>query len=442
MDFMKCFRHNGVKPNSIKPLKIICHMGIYEYTRMPFGIKNAPAHFKRMMDTIFQEEILEGWMVVYNDDIIIYSETWEDHVQSIDRVLSKCTPINLKISLRKCNFGQQELLALGHKVSGLSLAIDQNKVAAVLQKPVPKSIKEMQSFLGFASYYRNHIKNFAHITSSLYKLCSKDVVFEITKERRDAYERIKHELTNAPVLILPDFELPFKLYIDAACSQGLGAALHQRQIVDGEPREGVICYISRQLKDSEARYGATQTECLCLVWALEKLHYYLEGAVFEVYTDCTALKSLQNIKTTNRHMLRWQIAIQEYRGNMNIIYKGGKSHTNADGLSRWPLDNVKSNLAYDSEVEAKIPIHFMEIDRRKNFRFSEWAPEHVTLDSENIASEGTETPILGISSSELHNEFFSAVLKSYAKHKQCGILLQLLQQKYRSPELESQLEEP
>ncbi|MBW0592360.1 hypothetical protein O181_132075 [Austropuccinia psidii MF-1] len=162
----------------------------------------------------------------------------------------------------------------------------------------------MQSFLGFASYYRNHIKKFAHITSSLYKLCSKEVVFEITKERRDAYERIKYELTNAPVLIFPDIELPFKSYIDAECSQGLGEALHQRQIVDGEPREGIICYISRQMKDSESRYGATQTEFLCLVWALEKLHYYLEGPVFEVYTDCTALKSLLNMKTTNRHMLR------------------------------------------------------------------------------------------------------------------------------------------
>ncbi|MBW0514338.1 hypothetical protein O181_054053 [Austropuccinia psidii MF-1] len=177
----------------------------------------------------------------------------------------------------------------------------------------------MQYFLGFSTYYRNHIKNFAHITSSLYKLCSKDVFFEITKERRDAYERIKHELTNAPMLILPDFELPFKLYIDSASSQVLGEALHQRQIVDGEPREGVIFYISRKLKDSEARYEATQTECLCLVWALEKFHYYLEGAVFEVYTDCTALKSLLKMKTTNRHILRCQIAIQEYRGNMTII---------------------------------------------------------------------------------------------------------------------------
>ncbi|MBW0501350.1 hypothetical protein O181_041065 [Austropuccinia psidii MF-1] len=230
-------------------------MGIYEYTRMPFGIRNAPSKFQRMMDTILQDEILEGWMVVYIDDIIIYSETWEDHVQYIDRVLSKFTPINLKISLKKCNFGQQELLALGNKVSGLGLEFDQNKVAAVLQKPVPRNIKEMKSFVGFASYYRKPIKHFAHITSSLYNFCSKDVVFEITKERRDAYERIKHELKNVRVLLFPDVELPFKLYIDSTCSQGSVAALHQRQIVDGEPREGVLFYISRQLKESEARYG-------------------------------------------------------------------------------------------------------------------------------------------------------------------------------------------
>ncbi|MBW0541027.1 hypothetical protein O181_080742 [Austropuccinia psidii MF-1] len=219
-------------------------------------------------------------------------------------MLSKCTPINLKISPKKCNFGQQELLALGHKVSGLSLEIEKSQVAAVLQNPVPRNIKEMQYFLGFASYYRNHIKMCAHITSSLYKLCSKDVAFEITRERRDAYERIKYELTNAPVLMLPDFELPFKLYLDAACSQCLGAALHQRQILDSESREGVICYISGQLKDSEARYGATQKECLFFVWGLEKLHYYLKGAVFEVYTDCIALSSLLNMQTANRHMLR------------------------------------------------------------------------------------------------------------------------------------------
>ncbi|MBW0555734.1 hypothetical protein O181_095449, partial [Austropuccinia psidii MF-1] len=97
MDCMKGFHQNGVKPSSMKLLRIICHMGMYEYTRMPFGIKNAPAHFQRMMETLFQEEILEGWMVIHIDDIIIYSDTWQDHVQYIDRVLSKCTPINIKI---------------------------------------------------------------------------------------------------------------------------------------------------------------------------------------------------------------------------------------------------------------------------------------------------------------------------------------------------------
>ncbi|MBW0533847.1 hypothetical protein O181_073562 [Austropuccinia psidii MF-1] len=126
-------------------------------------------------------------------------------MQYIDRVLSKCTPINLKISLKRCNFCQQELLELGQKVSGLSLAIHQNEVDAILLKPVTKNIKEMKSFQAFVSYYRCHIRNFAHTISILCKLCSKDVVFEITKERGDAYERIKHELRTAPVLILPEF---------------------------------------------------------------------------------------------------------------------------------------------------------------------------------------------------------------------------------------------
>ncbi|MBW0482513.1 hypothetical protein O181_022228 [Austropuccinia psidii MF-1] len=226
--------------------------------------------------------------------------------------------------------------------------------------------------------------------SSQYNLCSKDVVFELTKARGDAYPRIKHELTNAPLLILPGFELPFKLYIYAACIQGLGEALHQRQVVDGEPSEGVICCISRQLKDSEARYGETQTEFLCQYWALGKLHYYLEGSVFEVYTDLTALKSLLKMNTTNRHMFRWQIAIQEYIGSTTIIYKEGKSHTTSDGLSRCPFDNFKSNPAYDPEVAAKIPIHLMEIDRKKNFRFSDWGPEISTPDSEYTESEGND----------------------------------------------------
>ncbi|MBW0479937.1 hypothetical protein O181_019652 [Austropuccinia psidii MF-1] len=127
---------------------------------------------------------------------------------------------------------------------------------------------------------------------------------------------------------------------------------------------------------------------------------------------------------------------------MTIIYKENKSQTNADGLSRWPLDNVTRNQGYDLEVAAKIPINFLEIDRKNNFRFSEWGTKGGTPDGGNTDSEGTETPILGISSSELQSEFFNAVMMTHSKHKQCGILLKLLQKKYRSSELESQLEEP
>ncbi|MBW0569187.1 hypothetical protein O181_108902 [Austropuccinia psidii MF-1] len=136
---------------------------------------------------------------------------------------------------------------------------------------------------------------------------------------------------------MPDWNIPFKFYIDAH-GDGLGAALHQVQIIDDKTKEGPVCFISRQIKPTEARYGASQMECLCLVWALEKLHYYLDGSDFEVITDCNAVKSLLNNKTPNRHMLRWQISIQEYRVNMNIVQKSGNIHKNADGLSRWALE--------------------------------------------------------------------------------------------------------
>ena len=126
----------------------------------------------------------------------------------------------------------------------------------------------------------------------------------MTTDRVKAWEELKHCLTNTPILYWPKWDMPFRLYIDA-CFDGLGAVLQQVHIVDDVPKDIVICYISRTLKKGELGYGATQLECLCLVWALEKLHYYLDGSVFEVYTDCTAVRSLLNMKTTNRHMLRW-----------------------------------------------------------------------------------------------------------------------------------------
>ncbi|MBW0524208.1 hypothetical protein O181_063923 [Austropuccinia psidii MF-1] len=153
----------------------------------------------------------------------------------------------MRISLKKCHFVFKELKALGHVVSVLYLGINKNKVAAVLLKTMPQNKKEIQSFLGFAGYYRQHIKDFGSIAVPLYKLCDKDTVFEMTVYRVKAFESLRKSLTTSSLLLMPDFKLPLKIYIDAT-GDGLGAALHPVQIINDNPVEGPICFISRKIK--------------------------------------------------------------------------------------------------------------------------------------------------------------------------------------------------
>ncbi|MBW0538293.1 hypothetical protein O181_078008 [Austropuccinia psidii MF-1] len=211
----------------------------------------------------------------------------------------------------------------------------------------------------------------------------------MTVDRVKAFESLRQALTTAPILLMPDFKLPFKLYIDVS-GDGLGATPHQVQIINDKPVEGPICSISRQIKPTEASYGTSQMECLFLVWALEKLNYFLDGCVFGVMTDCTAVKSLLNMKTPNRHMLIWQIAIQQFRGNMTIFNKNGNIHKIADGLSRWSLPNNINNPAY--------------------------VPEEAS----------PQIPIEEISVTDLNTTLFEEVRNSYTQDKNCSILFQLL----------------
>ena len=270
MDVLKGFHQIPIEPESRQFMRIICHLGVYEYLRMPFGIKNAPSHFQRMMDSVFGSFIRQNWMMIYIDDIIIYSDDWDVHLSKITTVLETAIKAGLKMSIKKCNFGYGELKALGRVVSGLTLAIDQNRVAAVLLKPMPQNITELQSFLGFCSYYRQHIPKFANITKSLYEICGKNVIFEMTHARLTDYELLRDLMTTAPVLAQPDYSKPFILYIDA-CLDGLGAALHQEFQIEDKPVEKPVLFISRQIKSTERKYGASQMECLAFVWALEKL---------------------------------------------------------------------------------------------------------------------------------------------------------------------------
>ncbi|MBW0542537.1 hypothetical protein O181_082252 [Austropuccinia psidii MF-1] len=197
MDSLKGFKKNVLTPKTRKLLRIITHCGIYEYLIMPFGIKNAPSHYQRMMNTSFPTELSEGRLIIYIDDIIIFSDSWSLQLERLERVLGKATGVNMKISHKKCNFGFEELKALGHIVSGLRLGIDKNKVAAVLLKPIPKNKKDMMSFLGFASYYRQHLKDFAILAKSLYIICHQKTVFEMTQEIIVAHEKIRKALTEA-----------------------------------------------------------------------------------------------------------------------------------------------------------------------------------------------------------------------------------------------------
>ncbi|MBW0526839.1 hypothetical protein O181_066554 [Austropuccinia psidii MF-1] len=197
----------------------------------------------------------------------------------------------------------------------------------------------------------------------------------MTEERVKKYEELTNILTNSPFILIPQWKLPFKLYIDA-CGEGLGAALHQKLIINDKPVEGPIYFISRQVKPTEAR--------------------------FDVIIDCNAVKSLLNMKTPNRHMLRWQIAIQEYRGNMTIDHKSENINKNADGLSRWALENTPEKLA--------------------------WVPQE-------------EHHIKGICVTDIGTKFFSQLKERYKMDNNCHILCQLLMKDFKYSSLSSKLDE-
>ncbi|MBW0469898.1 hypothetical protein O181_009613 [Austropuccinia psidii MF-1] len=233
---------------------------------------------------------------------------------------------------------------MGHVVSELSLVIDENKVVAVLLKPIPQTKKEIESFLGFSGYYRQHITDFARISKSLYKICDQQKVCEMTEERVQSYEELEKSLTKFQLTLMPDWKRPFKLQIECLWRR-IRCFTKPKRMINDKPAAGSICFISSKIQTTEARYREIQIEFLCQVWALEKLNYYLDEKVFDVITDCNSVRYLLSMNPPNRLMLRWKIAIQEYTGNMIIVHKHGKIDKNADGLSRWALENTPENSA-------------------------------------------------------------------------------------------------
>ena len=322
--------------------------GLYEFVRMPFGLCNAPATFQRLMDMILGDQTYDT-LLLYLDDILLFSNSIEDMVERLDMVLTRLAKAGLKIKPEKCFLFMIEVKYLGHIVSERGIETDPKKIEAVKHWKKPTSETELRSFLGFASYYRKFVPNFAKIASPLHDLIGgkkgkKKKVFQNStrpyvrfSEKWGvscdvAFEELRNKLTTAPTLAYPDFSKPFILETDASF-EGLGAVLSQMQ----DNKQVVIGYASRSLKPSERNmlnYSSTKLELLALKWAItEKYREYLYGANFVVYTDNNPLSYLMTSKVGATEM-RWVSQLGQF--NFDIKFRPGKHNRNADALSRLP----------------------------------------------------------------------------------------------------------
>lgn len=335
-------------PKDREKTAFICEQGLFEYNIMPFGLCNAPATFQRLMDAI-----LAGlkWTccLVYLDDIIIYSESFEDHLKHLSMVFQRLQEAGLNLKASKCHFAKSYINYLGHVVSDQGISPDPKKVEAVKDFPKPKSLREVRSFLGLTSYYRRFIKDYAKIAVPINHLLKADVKFEWTLECQKAFEHLKDLLTKAPILSPPDFTEVFKLQTDAS-DQGLGAVLAQ----DIRNREHVIAYASRTLSSAEIKWDTREKEALAIVWGCEHFRPYLIGQFFIIETDHGSLRWLMNVQ--KGRLARWGLRLSEF--DFQIKHKPGKFNGNADGISRMPLPNSNTDSTNSDEIPYVYAIDF------------------------------------------------------------------------------------
>lgn len=261
--------------------------GLMQFRTMPFGLHSAPATFQRLLDSVLGPE-LERNVLVYLDDIIIASQTFDDHLNHMAEVFRRLRSTKLHLNSEKCHFCRDSLRYLRHIIDQEGIRTDPTKVSAIANWPVPTSLKKVRQFLGVASWYRRFIAGFSTVVAPLTRLTRKNVRWAWTATEKEAFQRIKHALTSAPVLACPDFSRPFLLQTDAS-TQGLEAVLTQNL----EGGERVIAYASRTVNQAEKNYSATELECLAVVWGIRRMRDYLEGYHFTVITDHQSLRWLQ-----------------------------------------------------------------------------------------------------------------------------------------------------
>ena len=301
--------------------------GLFQYKVMPFGMKNSPATFQRLIN-----EVIAGLddCEAYIDDVIIHSHTWEEHVKIIKGFFDRLSEAKLTINLSKTKFGCASVTYLGHVVGQGQVKPVDAKVKCISVFPRPENKKQLMRFLGMAGYYRKFCPNFSAVTEPLTQLLSKKVKFSWNEQCQKAFEKLKAILKSAPVLSAPDFHRQFKLAVDAS-DVAVGTVLLQ------EGKDGVdhpICYFSRKFTKSQRNYSTIEKECLSMILALQHFEVYVSASTLPVivFSDHNPLVFLHKLKNNNQRLMRWSLLLQGY--NLEIRHIKGKDNLIADCLSR------------------------------------------------------------------------------------------------------------
>lgn len=324
LDLASGYHQVEMHPNDIEKTAFSTERGHYEFLRMPFGLKNAPSTFQRLMDHILRG--IEN-VFTYLDDVIIISTSLQEHVEKLKEVFDRLKTHNLKIQLDKSEFLQKHVNFLGHELTDQGLKPNKDKIKAVLNFPLPATQKDIKAFLGLVGYYRKFIRDFAKITKPMTLCLKKNAKVVHSQEFIDCFNKCKQILTNAPLLQFPDFEQPFILTTDAS-DVALGSVLSQGPVGSDKP----VAYASRTLSETERRYSTIEKELLAIVWAIKYFRPYLYGRKFTIYTDHRPLTWLMSLKDPNSKLMRWRLNLASY--DYNVVYKKGRQNTNADALSR------------------------------------------------------------------------------------------------------------
>lgn len=300
----------------------------YIFTRMPLGLRSSSHSFNRALRIVLAD-LLGKILFVFLDDVLIFSDSVPQRLERLEMLFSKLREHNLKLAPKKCNFLMSKMTFLGYQISDQGIEPDPAKTSAMIKFPQPKNVKAIKSFMGMINYYSRHIPKLAEKAKPMYQLLKKGSKFIWTPECTKAFEYFKTCLTSPPLLKFPDFQEPFYLTTDAS-KTAISAILSQRYSGDLLP----VAYASRTLSDPETRYASSETECLAVVWGINYFKTYLKSSSkFTVFSDCQALKWLQQVKSPNSRLLRWKLELQSY--DYEIRHIKGKENLVADCLSRY-----------------------------------------------------------------------------------------------------------